>query len=198
MATYNRKDRYYKKAKQEGYKSRAAYKLKELNTRLKIIKNGSIILDCGAAPGGWSQVALELVGKSGKVIGVDLDEITGINNDNFYSIVGDFTKEDTCNQVLSICQLYDVVISDIAPHTIGIRESDHLNSLELVNYVFDFTKKVLKNNGAFLCKLFEGGQRQEFVNKIKKDFKEVKIIRPEATRTGSVEIYIAALGYKRG
>lgn len=198
MATYNRKDRYYKKAKQEGYKSRAAYKLKELNTRLKIIKNGSIILDCGAAPGGWSQVALELVGKSGKVIGVDLDEITGINNDNFYSIVGDFTKEDTCNQVLLICQLYDVVISDIAPHTIGIRESDHLNSLELVNYVFDFTKKVLKNNGAFLCKLFEGGQRQEFVNKIKKDFKEVKIIRPEATRTGSVEIYIAALGYKRG
>lgn len=197
MANYNRKDTFYKKAKKEGYKSRAAYKLKELNNRFKMIKKGGIILDCGAAPGGWSQVALEIVGKSGKVVAVDLDEITGINNDNFISIIGDFTTDETCNKVLEICESYDTVISDIAPHTIGIRESDHINSVELVSYVFEFTKKVLKENGYFIFKLFEGKNRQELVNKIKKSFKEVKIIRPDATRAGSVEIYIAAIGYKR-
>ncbi len=197
MANYNRKDSFYKKAKKEGYKSRAAYKLKELNSRLKMIREGGVILDCGAAPGGWSQVALEIVGKSGKVVAVDLDEIAGINNDNFFSIVGDFTTDETCNRVLEICKSYDTVISDIAPHTIGIRESDHLNSVELVSHVFEFTKKVLKENGYFIFKLFEGKNRQDLVNKIKKNFKEVKIIRPDATRAGSVEIYIAAIGYKR-
>ncbi|MBQ3032977.1 MAG: RlmE family RNA methyltransferase [Deferribacterales bacterium] len=195
MAVYNRKDSYYKKAKREGYKSRAAYKLAELNNRFKIIKKGSVILDCGAAPGGWSQVALEIIGQSGKVVAVDLNEITGINNPNFIGIVGDFTKNETLDRVLAVSNVYDTVISDIAPHTIGIRDADHLNSLELVSLVYEFTKKVLKPNGCFLFKLFEGNERQGFVNKLKKNFRDVKIVRPDATRSGSVEIYVAAFGY---
>lgn len=193
MAVYNRKDTYYKKAKQEGYKSRAAYKLKELNTKYKIIKKGAKVLDCGAAPGGWSQVALEIVGDAGMVVGVDLNEIEGINKKNFISIAGDFTTDEILNQVLSVCSIYDAVISDIAPHTIGIRDTDHTNSLLLVEKVYEFTMKTLKKGGSFLFKLFEGEGRKNLVDRLKKDFKDVRIIRPDATRQGSMEIYIAAL-----
>ena len=150
MAVYNRKDSYYKKAKQEGYKSRAAYKLKELNTKYNIIKKGYKVLDCGAAPGGWSQVALEITGDKGFVVGVDLNPVTGINKKNFVSITGDFTTDEIVNQVLEVCPVYDAVISDIAPHTIGIRDADHTNSLELVEKVYDFTMKTLKKDGSFI------------------------------------------------
>lgn len=193
MAVYNRKDSYYKKAKKEGYKSRAAYKLKELNTKYKIMKKGSKVLDCGAAPGGWSQVALEIVGEQGFVVGVDLNEITGINNKNFKSIAGDFTREEIINQVLEKCDKYDCIISDIAPHTIGIRDADHTNSLELVEKVYTFAMQTLKKDGSFLFKLFEGQGRKGLVERLKKDFKDVRIIKPDATRQGSMEIYIAAL-----
>lgn len=198
MAVYNRKDSYYKKAKQEGYKSRAAYKLKELNGRFGIIKKGYRVLDCGAAPGGWSQVALEITGESGKVVGVDLDEITGINNKNFIGITGDFTDNATLEKVLAVSPVYDAVISDIAPHTTGIREADHINSLELVSFVCDFAEKVLKQGGCLVFKLFEGEGRRALTDGLKKKFKDVKIVRPEATRSGSVEIYIAASGYIKG
>lgn len=193
MAVYNRKDTYYYKAKKEGYKSRAAYKLKELNSKYKILKHGMKVLDCGASPGGWSQVALEIVGGKGLVVGVDLDEITGINNKNFISIQGDFTLDETLEKVLSISSVYDTVISDIAPHTIGIKDADHTNSLELVEKVYKFTMQTLKKGGSFLFKLFEGEGRKDLVSRLKKDFKEVRIIKPEATRQGSMEIYIAAL-----
>ena len=192
MAVYNRKDSYYKKAKQEGYKSRAAYKLKELNTKYKIIKNGYKVMYCGAAPGGCSQVAFEIfIYKC--FFFVDLNPITGINNKNFISIAGDFTTDEILNQVLNVCPLYDAVISDIAPHTIGIRDADHTNSLELVEKVYDFTIKTLKKGGSFLFKLFEGEGRKGLVERLKKDFKDVRIIKPDATRQGSMEIYIAAL-----
>ncbi len=193
MAVYNRKDSYYKKAKQEGYKSRAAYKLKELNAKYKIIKSGYKVLDCGAAPGGWSQVALEITGDKGFVVGVDLNMVTGINKKNFVCIQGDFTTDEILNQVLEVCPLYDAVISDIAPHTIGIRDADHTNSLELVEKVYDFTMKTLKKGGSFLFKLFEGEGRKGLVERLKKDFKDVRIIKPDATRQGSMEIYITAL-----
>ncbi len=198
MAVYNRKDSFYKKAKQEGYKSRAAYKLKELNGRFGMIKKGGRVLDCGAAPGGWSQVALEIVGPSGKVVGVDLNEITGINNPNFTGIAGDFTKDDTLERVIAASPVYDTVISDIAPHTTGIRDADHINSLELVSFVCGFAEKVLKPGGWLVFKLFEGEGRRGLTDGLKKKFRDVKIVRPEATRSGSVEIYIAASGYMKG
>lgn len=195
MAVYDRKDTFYKKAKAEGYKSRAAYKLIELDKRFKLMRRGDKILDCGAAPGGWSQVALELIGDNGKVVGVDLDEITGIPNKNFISIAGDFTLEETLNAVLAVSSDYNTVISDIAPHTTGVKDADHFNSIELVRHVHVFMKKVLKPGGSFVCKMFEGVERQQLVKDIKADFKNIKIVHPEASRSGSVEIYVVATGY---
>ncbi len=197
MGNYNRKDTYYRKAKKEGYKSRAAYKLIELNDRFKIIRKNNVILDCGAAPGGWSQVALEIVGDSGKVVGIDLDAITGIHNKNFSSIVGDFTDEETLEKVLEIADSYNAVISDIAPHTTGIRDTDHANSLELVGYVFEFAKKTLKAGGSFAFKLFEGPDRDAFIRTLKVNFKDVKIVKPDAIRSGSMELYVVATGFKK-
>lgn len=196
MATYNRKDAYYKKAKKEGYRSRAAYKLKELNTKYKLIKQGNKVLDCGAAPGGWSQVALELVGSNGLVVAIDLNPISDINNKNFKSIVGDFTHDDVIASILDVSDKYNVVISDIAPHTTGIRDTDHYNSYRLVQSVYEFTKEVLIEGGNFIFKLFDGIERQTLVTELKKNFENIKIIRPDATRSGSMEIYIVATKFK--
>jgi 23S rRNA (uridine2552-2'-O)-methyltransferase len=194
---FNRKDAFYKKAKQEGYKSRAAYKLMEINKKYSLIKKGDIVLDAGAAPGGWSQVALDIIGEKGKVVGVDLLELRGIENNNFTFIQGDLTKKDTLDQVLAICDKYDVVISDAAPNTSGQKFVDHANSIEIVKLIFEFAKKVLKNNGNFLFKLFDGEDREKFIKELKLKFSMVKIIKPDSTRKNSFEIYVVCKGMKR-
>jgi 23S rRNA (uridine2552-2'-O)-methyltransferase len=194
---FNRKDAFYKKAKQEGYKSRAAYKLMEINKKYSLIKKGDIVLDAGAAPGGWSQVALDIIGEKGKVVGVDLLELRGIENNNFTFIQGDLTKKDTLDQVLAICDKYDVVISDAAPNTSGQKFVDHANSIEIVKLIFEFAKKVLKNNGNFLFKLFDGEDREKFIKELKQKFSMVKIIKPDSTRKNSFEIYVVCKGMKR-
>lgn len=198
MAVYNRKDAYYKKAKREGYKSRAAYKLKELNDKYAVIKRGFRVLDCGAAPGGWSQAALEIIGDKGLVVGVDLQEITGISHNNFKSVRGDFTDEAVISEILDICPLYDAVISDIAPHTTGVRDIDHANSMELVGKVRDFADIALKKGGSLIFKLFEGEGRKALADSLKNDFKDVRLYRPNATRGGSMEIYVSALNKIHG
>lgn len=192
MAVYNRKDSYYQKAKKEGYKSRAAYKLIELDKRFKLLRKGMKVLDCGAAPGGWSQVALEIVGDTGIVVAVDLDEITGISSPNFKPIKGDFTLSSVLDEVLVISSTYDLVISDIAPHTTGVRDTDHASSVALVRDVYAFCKDVLKKGGNFLFKLFEGSDREALIKELKTNFKDVKIVRPDATREGSMELYVCA------
>ena len=191
-----RKDSYYKRAKSEGYKSRAAYKLMELNKKYSLIKKGDAILDAGAAPGGWTQVALELVGKKGKVVGIDLLDVDGIENQNFNFIKGDLTEKDTLELALSYCSRYDVVISDAAPNTSGQKFADHIRSVELVTIVYDFAVKILKPNGNFLFKLFDGQEKQSLMVDLKKNFKMVKIVKPDSTRKTSFEIYIVCKGFK--
>jgi 23S rRNA (uridine2552-2'-O)-methyltransferase len=193
---YNRKDSYYKKAKSEGYKSRAAYKLMELNKKYSLIKKGYNVLDVGAAPGGWCQVSLELVGDKGKVVGVDLLDIDGIENKNFYFIKGDLKNKNTLDKVLNFCNKFDTIISDAAPNTSGQKFADHLRSMELVELIFDFTIKVLKPNGNFLFKLFDGADRENFIKKLKQNFSMVKIFKPDSTRKNSFEIYIICKGFK--
>jgi len=144
---YKRKDRFYQKAKQEGYKSRAAYKLKEINDKHKIISKNDCVLDAGAAPGGWSQILLKIVGKGGMVVGVDLLDIDGISNNNFTFIKGDIFEEDTLEKILNISGDYDVVVSDAAPNTTGQKFADHAKSIELVRNIYAFSRKVLKNKG---------------------------------------------------
>lgn len=193
---YNRKDGYYNKAKKEGYASRAAYKLIELNTKYKLIRKNDIILDAGCAPGGWLKVISEIVGEKGSVIGVDILDIKGITQKNVTFIKGDLTKSETLENVLKYTEKFDTVVSDAAPNTTGQRIVDHTNSYELVNIVFNFSKKVLKKGGNFLFKLFDGEDREALVGELKKYFGAIKIIRPDATRKNSFEIYVVCTGFK--
>lgn len=195
---YNRKDSYYKKAKQEGYRSRASYKLIELNEKYKLFKKGDTVLDIGSAPGGWSQVALQLIGETGTVIGVDILKMESINDKRFHFIQGDIREENIFLEIMKLKDSFDIVISDVAPNTTGQKFVDHQNSINLVNMVINFSKKMLKLKGTLLFKLFDGEDRESFVKELKKIFEEIKIIRPDATRKNSFEIYIICKGYKGG
>jgi 23S rRNA (uridine2552-2'-O)-methyltransferase len=192
---YNRKDSYYKKAKKDGYSSRAAYKLKEINGKYSLIKKGDTVLDAGCAPGGWLEVLSEIVGKGGKVVGVDLLDVKNIKAQNISFIKGDLRDTNIIEKILEF-QPFDAVVSDAAPNTTGQKIVDHLNSLELVKTVFDVVKKSLKSGGNFLFKLFDGEDREEFIGELKKYFSSIKIIRPDATRKSSFEIYVILKGFK--
>lgn len=194
---YNRKDFFYKKAKQEGYRSRAAYKLKELAQKQFLFSNVKYLLDVGAAPGGWSQVALELL-KDATIVGVDILPIAPITHKNYHFIQGDIRSEATFSRILEISDRYDAVISDIAPNTTGQKFVDHLNSINLIRIVLELTKKVLKKNGLFLFKLFDGQERENLVGELRTLFSDVRVTRPDATRKSSFEIYIICKGYKNG
>ena len=195
MATYDRKDKFYHKAKREGYLSRAAYKLIEIENKYKLFRKNMTVLDCGAAPGGWSQVVIEKIGKGGKVVGIDLDEIKGIHSPNFIGVVGDIELDEVIENLLTISSRYDLVISDIAPNTIGVRDADHYNSYELVMKVFLLVQRCLDNGGTFVFKLFEGELRSKLIKDLKVFFKNVYTFKPEATRKGSMELYIVAKGF---
>ncbi|MCA1927072.1 MAG: RlmE family RNA methyltransferase [Calditerrivibrio sp.] len=192
---YIRKDSFYKKAKQEGYRSRAAYKLKELVDKYNLFSGVRSLLDVGAAPGGWSQVALELLSKDSTVVGVDILNIQPIPNQNYHFIMGDIREDDTLKRILEIKSKFDAVISDIAPNTTGQKFVDHQNSMNLIKIVVDFTKKVLKKDGVLIFKLFDGEDREKLVSDLKLIFKDLKIFRPDATRKNSFEIYVICRGF---
>ncbi|MDR2870142.1 MAG: RlmE family RNA methyltransferase [Deferribacteraceae bacterium] len=200
---YNRKDSYYKKAKKEGYKSRAAYKLLELSQKNQLIKKGHRVLDLGAAPGGWSQVALNLVGANGLVLAVDYAAIEGINAPNFVFIHGDMTAPDTIAAILAHAEKpaestnggFDVVLSDMAPKTTGIKLKDHADSIELAQLAAKTAASTLKAGGTFIVKLFDGEDRVQYVKDLQAQYKSVRTIRPDATRKSSYEMYVIATGF---
>ncbi|QAR31986.1 RlmE family RNA methyltransferase [Geovibrio thiophilus] len=191
---YNRKDAFYRKAKKEGYKSRAAYKLTELNKKYALYNPNSRVLDAGCSPGGWSQIVLETVKKQ-PVVGVDLIQVEGMGHPNFHFVLGDLTDNEVLLRVLAVCPEFDTVLSDAAPNTSGTKLLDHVNSCDLVKIIFDFTKKVLRKNGNFCFKLFDGEDTQELLKAVRKCFSMVKVIRPSATRKSSFEIYVVCKGY---
>ncbi|ADR19286.1 RlmE family RNA methyltransferase [Calditerrivibrio nitroreducens] len=195
---YNRKDSFYKKAKLEGYRSRASYKLLELNQKYKLFRKNDAVLDVGAAPGGWSQVALQLLGEKGIVVAVDILDINPLNDKRFHFIKGDIRDENTLSEITKYASSFDIVISDIAPNTTGQKFVDHQNSINLIKTVMNFIMKTLKKNGIFLFKLFDGEERESLVKDLKELFEDIKIIRPDATRKNSFEIYIICKGYKLG
>lgn len=189
-----KREYYYKKAKREGYRSRAAYKLKQLNEKYKVIKKGNVVIDLGAAPGGWSQVAKELVGKAGFVLGVDLKEVAALEGVEF--IRGDIAKKEVMDQVLAITKKADVVISDLSPSISGNYSIDHARSVHLCECALDFAEKILKPKGNFVTKIFQGDLFNDYFNKVKKRFEFVKAYTPEAKRKRSSEIYLVAKGFK--
>jgi cell division protein FtsJ len=158
--SYKLRDTYYKKAKQQGYRSRAAYKLLELQERFRIFKTGQLIVDLGAAPGGWMQVAAKLVGPSGKVLGVDLQPIEAFHHKNIIVMQGDITATETEQRIMEyLGRPADSVISDLAPKLTGIRDTDEARSLELNRTAFKIAKRLLRAGGSFLIKNFESFRR---------------------------------------
>jgi len=178
------KDYYTRKSREEGYYARSVYKLKSLNKKYQIIKKGDKVLDLGCSPGGWAQESLEIVGKDGFVTGVDIDEAK-VKAQNFKFIQGDaYGKKN-----LEALDKFDVVLSDMAPKTSGIRELDQGRSADLARKALDIAKKKLKTGGNFVCKIFQGREYPEFINEVKKEFSFVKTTKPEASKKGSKEMY---------
>lgn len=189
-----RKDHYRKLARQEGYRSRSAYKLKELNKSYRIIGPGFYVLDLGCAPGGWTQVATKLVGNTGKVMGVDISYVEDIRS--AYIIRGDIENDDIIDEVLGYFERkINSVICDLSPQVIGQWSVDHARQISLNYAAAKIMEQVLANKGNALFKVFDGEYTQEFYQFIKKKFAKVKLSKPQASRKPSSELYCVCLGY---
>ncbi|MFC1697835.1 RlmE family RNA methyltransferase [Nanoarchaeota archaeon] len=188
------KDAYQIKAKQEGYRARSSFKLLQLNKRYHIIKKGDVVIDLGCAPGGWIQASLKLGAR--KVFGIDIQPIRPFKEQNVYFLCKDIKDKNTTILVSAMLhQKADVILSDMAPNTTGIKHLDQEKSLDLCKIALDFTKTNLKKGGNFICKIFQGPNSDEFLKKCKEQFLEVKTTKPEASKKGSKEIFIIALGF---
>ena len=195
--SYRLRDSYYKKAKQQGYRSRAAYKLLELQERFRILRAGESVVDLGAAPGGWLQVAAKLVGPSGKVLGVDLQPIEPLNQKNIIIVQGDIAALETEQRIMEyLGRPTDSVISDVAPKLTGIRDTDEARSLELNGTALAVAKRLLRPGGNFLIKSFVSEELRSFSAELEKQFRSVQRTRPDASRKGSSEIYFFAKDYQ--
>lgn len=192
-----KKDPYYKRAKGENYRSRASYKLLQLDKKYRIIKKRSTILDLGATPGGWSQVALEKVGEEGIVLGVDLQKIKPFTEPNFHFIGGDFRNLDIQKKMMDILDgKADAIISDASPSFSGIKDVDHLKSIDLSNSVIDIADNILEKNGNLLIKLFQGEEFKNLIDGLRKKFKILKTTKPASSRKKSSEMYVIGLKYR--
>jgi 23S rRNA (uridine2552-2'-O)-methyltransferase len=191
-------DIYVQAAKKEGYYSRSAYKLIEINQKYKILKPGAKIVDLGAAPGGWSQVVAKHIFKTegARLISLDLLTVNPVENADI--LQGDFTDIAMVEKIKEMLggAKVDVVLSDMAPNTIGSKSSDHIRIMNLVELAYNFAKEVLNINGVFVAKVFQGGTTGDLLAKIKKDFKYVDHFKPKATRKESNEIYLIARGFQ--
>lgn len=191
-----KKDPYYKRAKNQDYRSRASFKLLQLNKKYKIVKNGNKVLDLGAAPGGWSQIALERVGEEGLVVGVDLQKIKPFPEENFQFIRGDFTKKEIQEKILETLDgKANAIISDASPSLSGIKDVDHLRSIDLAENVMEIADKILKEKGNLLIKVFQGEEFKNLLDKMRKRFKILKTTKPSSSRKKSSEMYIIGIKY---
>ena len=194
-----KRDYYYRKAKEEKFRSRAAYKLLQAVKKYKFMKRGDIVVDLGAAPGGWIQAARKIVGEEGFILGVDIKPIEPFEEENILTIVADITDPKTPENIRKLLpELADVVISDVSPKISGIWEVDHARQIDLALNSMKIACKVLKPKGNFFVKIFEGDLTRDFIAKLKENFSAVKLVKPKASRAKSSEIYILALGLKKG
>jgi len=194
--SYDPRDRYYRKAKQQGYRSRAAYKLLELQDRYHFIHPGDALVDLGAAPGGWLQVGAKIVGQKGKIVGVDLQPIQPFHERNIVLLQGDMTDSEVLDRIKQLLSSpADCVLSDLAPKLSGIRDADMARCLELNQTALSTAVALLRAGGALLIKSFISENLHTFTAAIKKHFSTVQRTKPEATRQGSSEFYFVALGY---
>tara|TARA_B100000029_G_C17419351_1_gene903714 strand:+ start:239 stop:859 length:621 start_codon:yes stop_codon:yes gene_type:complete len=186
------RDLFYKKSKIEGYRSRAAYKLIEMNQKFKFIKKNSLLLDLGSCPGGWSQVASKIIA-TGKILSIDIKQMEKINNVNFFQ--DDLLDLNICKKIESFfSKKIDVVISDMAVNTTGNKNLDSYQTGDLCIKGMDIALKILNQDGVYLSKLFMGSTFVEINSKAKKSFKKVQVYKPKSSRKESKEIYIFCKG----
>lgn len=191
--SYKPHDTYFKKAKQEGYRSRAAYKLLELQQRYRLMKSGDRVIDLGAAPGGWLQVAARMIGQSGKIVGVDLEPIQPLSQSNVFVLRGDISSDDIQQRVYQLLGgPANCILSDLAPKLSGIRDADMARSLELNRIALAVATQWLRPGGTLLLKSFISNDLQMFTAELKQHFATVQRTKPEATRQGSSEFYFYA------
>jgi 23S rRNA (uridine2552-2'-O)-methyltransferase len=195
---YQRKDAFYARAKTVGYRSRAAFKLRELAQHGRLFRRGDHVLDLGAWPGGWLQVAAELVGPTGKVLGIDLQPIEPLPQKQVTTQVGDVGDQLTQQRIVEACEgrVVDIVLSDLAPKLSGVRARDEVQTEALAMGVLALSEKVLRPGGKLVMKLFTGDAATRLVRELRVRFDDVRRIRPEATRKGSSEIYAIAAGFR--
>lgn len=192
-----KRDYYYKRAKEEKYRSRAAYKLLEAVKRYNFIHPGDIIVDLGAAPGGWLQAARQIVGERGFVLGVDLREVEALNYNNVHVILGDIRNAEVIGRIKAILpRPADAVVSDVSPNISGIWELDHARQIELAESSLKIALSVLRRGGNFFVKVFQGEFFNQFLNEVKNHFMRVEIVKPKASRKESAEIYLLGMNYK--
>ncbi|MGL3828102.1 RlmE family RNA methyltransferase [Candidatus Pelagibacter communis] len=183
-----RRDTYVRQSKVDGYRARSAYKLIEIDEKFKIFKGGLTVIDIGAAPGSWTQYASKVV-RNGKIISIDLKEMEPI--DNTLQIKGDFTEEQTQQKIKELlADKSDIVMSDMAVNTTGIKNIDSIQTGELCKEAMIFSQDIISNNGFFISKIFMGGSFNEIVQLGKKIFKEVKVFKPKSSRKDSKESFI--------
>lgn len=195
MSEYNRKDHLYQKAKEEGYRSRAAYKLIEVQDAYKIIKSGNSVLDVGAWPGGWTQVALNYVGDSGSVTAIDLQALDPIDDPRCKLIAGDARDLE---QILGTSEpSFDVVVSDMSAKLTGIKEADQAAAVGCAELALYVAQQNLKQGGNFLVKVFKGGDVEGFVKSTRPMFNKLLRSELKSTRNTSNEFYVIGLGFKR-
>ena len=191
------KDEYYNRSKQQGYRSRSAYKLKQLDEESDLLDRGDAVVDLGAAPGGWLQVAAEEVGESGTVVGVDLQRIDDLDEGDVETIRGDMTEERTRHYLREAVGEggADVVLSDMAPNMTGEYNLDHARSVHLARQALDVTDELLAPGGDFVVKVFQGDDLEAFRDDVSEAFQYVRTVSPPASRDSSSEVYLVAKGY---
>ncbi|MAI61193.1 MAG: rRNA methyltransferase [Micavibrio sp. TMED27] len=190
-------DPYVEKAKKEGYRGRAAFKLVEMNEKLDFLKPDQIVVDLGAAPGGWCQVAAKY---GARIAAIDLLEMDELDNVDFIQM--DFMDDEAPEKLKKLLSAYsddglaDIVMSDMAPNTTGHKQTDHLRIMAVVEAAYYFSTEVLKPNGIFIAKVFQGGAQNTLLAQMNKDFDKIRHIKPPASRKESSEQYLIATGFK--
>lgn len=205
---YNRKDHYYKKAKEEGRASRATYKLEQIQSKYKVVRKGDRVIDLGCAPGGWLEILSELIGPDGIVVGIDILPIKIHLKPNIKFVLGNINDESSVDQIISFLNLTnapthhrtiapaDIVVSDMAPNTSGVQFKDAYLSYELCSKALEIAGNILKKGGNFITKIFQGREADDFKKEMKRVFNRVEAYIPAATRISSKEFYLIGLGFK--
>jgi len=192
-----KKEYYYRKAKEEKFRSRAAYKLLQAVEKQGFIKPGDVVVDLGAAPGGWTQASRRIVGSSGFVLGIDLKYMEPIILPNVNTVIGDVTDSQITKNIRELLpRSADVVISDASPNISGIWELDHARQIDLTRHSLRIATSVLKPKGNFFVKVFQGDMLNDFVKDVKQHFSFVKLVKPKASRAKSSELYVLGMNFK--